>query len=85
MATDMTGWTAEIVDVEATIERELAMGCPQRSIALTYALALRSSWKTDWLRVNNAIAAKWPKGLNRIKELAWRIYEGKERPSDKKR
>jgi hypothetical protein len=82
---DMTAWGVEIVDVEATVEREIAMGCPQRSIALTYALAMRSSWPTDWKRVNTAILSKWPKGLSRVKELAWRIAEGKTRPSDKVR
>lgn len=63
--------TFEIADVEATIEREIAAKCNQRQIAQTYALALRSSWPTDWARVNAAIVAKWPKGLNRIKEMAW--------------
>ena len=61
----------EIADVENMIEREIAIGCNQKSIAMTYALALRSSWPTDWARVNAAIVAKWPKGLERIKTMAW--------------
>lgn len=63
--------TFEIADVEATIEREIAAKCTQRQVAQTYALALKSSWPTDWARVNAAIVARWPKGLNRVKEMAW--------------
>ena len=62
--------TFEIMDVEGVIENEIAQGCNQRQIAQTYALGLRSSWPTDWRRVNLAILAKWPKGLSRIKEMA---------------
>ena len=61
---------SEIQCVESVIENELAQGCNQRQIAQTYALALRSSWPTDWGRVNKAIVARWPKGLERIKKLA---------------
>lgn len=61
----------EIACVESVIENEIKQGCNQRQIAQTYALALRSSWPTDWAAVNAMILAKWPKGLKRIKELAW--------------
>lgn len=61
----------ELGDVEGVIENEIKQGCSQRQIAQTYALAIRSSWPTDWQRVNAAILAKWPKGLERIKKLAW--------------
>lgn len=57
--------------VEETIENEIARGCSQRQVAQTYALAIRSSWPTDWPRVNAAITAKWPKALDRIKKQAW--------------
>lgn len=67
----MNEFTIEIAEVEMVIENEIAQGLSQRQIAQTYALALRSSWKTDWKRVNAAILAKWPKGLERIKKLAW--------------
>lgn len=60
----------ELACVEPVIENEIKMGLNQRQIAQTYAMALRSSWPTDWLRVNNAILAKWPKGLERIKKMA---------------
>lgn len=61
----------ELACVESVIENEIAQGCTQKQIAQTYHLGLRSTWPTDWARVNNAILAKWPKGLNRIKEMAW--------------
>jgi len=45
---------------------------PQKSIAKTYALALRSSEETDWPKVNKAIIERWSlAGLERIKRLAW--------------
>lgn len=61
----------EIACVESVIENEIRQGCNQRQIAQTYALALRSSWPTDWAKVNALILARWPKGLTRIKEMAW--------------
>lgn len=62
----------EIACVEDVIENEIKQGSPQKSIAMTYALALRSSWPTDWERVNKAIIAKWGiKALQRIKTMAW--------------
>jgi hypothetical protein len=69
--TDKPDFTVEIACVESTIEKEIAHGCNQRQIAQTYRLGLQSSWPTDWARVNAAILAKWPKGLTRIKEMAW--------------
>ncbi len=61
----------EITDVENTIEREINSGLSQRQVAQTYALALRSSYPTNWKRVNEMILKRWPKGLNRIKQMAW--------------
>ena len=63
----------ELACVEDVIENEIAQGLKQKDIAETYAMALVSSWPTDWPRVNRAIAAKWPKGLQRVKEKAWAI------------
>ena len=63
--------SVEIACVESVIENEIRQGCNQKQIAQTYALALRSSWPTDWAKVNAMILAKWPKGLTRIKEMAW--------------
>ena len=60
----------EITNVEETIENEIEQGLRQRDIAQTYALAMRSSYKTDWARVNRAILKRWPKGLDRVKKMA---------------
>lgn len=67
--------TVELLDVESVIENEIAQGCTQKTVALTYAWGLRKSDRVDWARVNNAIRAKWPKGLSRVKELAWKIFQ----------
>lgn len=74
----------ELACVESVIENELAQGCTQKQIAQTYALGLRSSWPTDWARVNAAILAKWPKGLKRIKEMAWsgKCFEDKKEATE---
>lgn len=63
--------TMELWFVEDVIENEIKQGLTQRQVAQTYALGLRSSYPTDWKRVNAAILAKWPKGLERIKKMAW--------------
>lgn len=63
--------TIQIGCVEDVIENEIRQGCNQRQIAQTYALAIRSSWPTDWPRVNRAISAKWPGRLEAIKRMAW--------------
>lgn len=74
----MAEFTAHLMNVEDVIENEIKLGATQASVAKTYALALRSEWPTDWGRVNRAILAKWPRGLQRIKTSAWRKVEGKE-------
>ena len=63
--------TIELACVEDVIAQDLANGATQKSVAKTYALGLRSSWPTDWVNVNAMILAKWPKGLVRIKKMAW--------------
>ena len=71
----------EIADVEGTIEREIARKCTQRQIAQTYALAIKSSWPTDWAKVNQMIVNRWSaSGLDRIKKMAWsgKCFEQKE-------
>lgn len=68
----MSDGRPEIADVEGVIEREIAQGLTQRQIAQTYALALRSSWATDWAKVNRLIVDRWSAaGLDRIKRMAW--------------
>ena len=63
----------EITCVESVIENEIAHGMRQKDIAQTYALALASSYPTDWARVNKAIIERWSiSGLQRIKKMAWK-------------
>ena len=64
--------TMEIADVEGVIEREIKQGLTQKQIAQTYALAIRSSWPTDWAKVNAMIIERWSvSGLTKIKNMAW--------------
>lgn len=72
------GFTLELAFPEWVIETEIKMGMTQKQIAQTYAMALViRSEKPDWLRINNAITARWPKGLERVKKMAWKIFEQK--------
>lgn len=72
---------AHLACVEMVVENECAQDCAWKSLALTYALALRSDWPTDWKRVNAAISAKFGvRGLVRIKTLAWAYVEGRKTP-----
>jgi hypothetical protein len=62
----------EMMCCESVILDEIKLGLSQKQVAQSYALALRSSWPTDWRKVNEAIIAKWSvKALKRIKEMAW--------------
>jgi hypothetical protein len=62
----------ELACVEMVIENEIEQGCTQKQIAQSYALGIRSSWPTDWKRVNAAIIKRWgTSGLLRIKNMAW--------------
>lgn len=73
----MNGFTMELACVESVIENEINQGCTQKDIAMTYAMGLVSTWPTDWKRVNAMILAKWPKGLARVKAMAWKLVETK--------
>jgi len=65
----------EIQNVEEIIWNELVCGLNWRDITKTYALALRSSWKTDWQKVDAMIEKKLGSTvLAKIKQHAW---EGK--------
>ena len=45
----------------------------QVDIAVTYRLAMLSSEKPDWRKVNEAIINRWSKsGLERVKKMAWK-------------
>jgi hypothetical protein len=68
----MADYIMELACCESVILNEIAQGCNQKQIAQTYALAMRSSWPTDWAKVNKAIIERWSfAGLNRIKNMAW--------------
>jgi len=63
----------ELANCTRTLLDEIAdKDFKQRSIAMTYALALQSREKVDWQIVNMAIIERWSvSGLERIKKLAW--------------
>ena len=60
--------------------------CKQRDVASFYSdcmvclrfLKLPDS-AIDFGTINRAIAARWPKGLERVKEMAWDIYRKERR------
>ena len=50
----------ELLDCTNVLLREIKDSQFKRKhIAKTYALALRSSWPTDWRKVNQAIVDRW--------------------------
>jgi hypothetical protein len=72
----------ELADCEATLLREIAdPHMRQLDVASTYGLALLSSERTkvDWSLVNTKIAERWPRGLGRVKQMAWRVVKRKGR------
>jgi hypothetical protein len=65
---------AVLSDPVSLIEAECAnRRMTQRDVALTYALAMRGEdlVPVDWKRANAAILSRWPKGLERVKRMAW--------------
>lgn len=74
----MTDLTMMLADPAGTIEQECASPeMKQADVALTYALAMRDEAHVpvDWKRANAAIVKRWPKGLARVKEMAWKLLE----------
>ena len=71
----------ELACCESVLLNEIADPAMKRAdVALTYAMALRSSEAgiVDWAQVNKAIMERWSKSsLTWIKERAWKILEGK--------
>ena len=72
----ITSWDLSLNDAFNVVcmRMELAVkhGFTQKQIAQSYALALRSSWPTDWPKVNKLIIDRWSaSGLERIKKMAW--------------
>ena len=67
------------------IQNEIAQGLPQKDIAVTYAMAIKSQAegadKPDWLAINRAILSRWKmSGLERIKKRAFDLLAGKAQP-----
>ena len=71
----------QLMCCEMVIENEIKQDVPRKSVALTYAMAMRSEAAgrpTDWKAINNAIIAKWgARGLTAVKNRAWGIIEGR--------
>lgn len=57
----------------------------QREAADVYASAIRliepCGPGDEWRRINVAVMERWPKGLQRVKAMAWKIAEERERQS----
>jgi hypothetical protein len=50
----------------------------QKSLALTYAMAIQSSEMKNWKKINDAIIERWSvSGLERIKRMAWKRIEAR--------
>jgi hypothetical protein len=73
----------ELCACEMTILSEIAdRRIPRRSVALTYAMTLRSSEDRDglvnWRTINEAIVGRWGRrGLAAVKNLAWKLIDGR--------
>jgi hypothetical protein len=79
------GLTITLADPTGQIERECACKeLTQKSVALSYALAMHAEehgTPVDWKRANEAIRARWPKGLQRVKEMAWKFVRERATPA----
>ncbi len=49
----------------------------QMRMAEYYADCLMHHDKIDWPKLNAAVKRRWPKGLQRVKEKAWKIFNGR--------
>jgi hypothetical protein len=80
----LDGCIITLADPTGQIERECAEpALTQKSVALTYALAMHAESHgvpVDWPRANAAIRSRWPKGLARVKEMAWKHIRAKATP-----
>lgn len=73
-------YAGELQCVEDVIRQDIESGLTQRQVAKSYALGMRSSWPTDWKRINEMIVNRWSfSGLERVKQMAHsgRCFEGK--------
>lgn len=73
----MSAVRVELADCTNVLLREI--GEPEiseKGIVQTYAMAICSSFPTDWPKVNEAIVARFgAKGRERIKRAAWKLIE----------
>lgn len=69
----------ELADCTNVLLREIEdKNFIQKDIAMTYCLAMMSSEKVDYEKVNNAIIERWSySGLQRVKDMAWKLMEQK--------
>lgn len=66
------GYTMHLIDAHKLIIQECERGATQKTVAMTYALGLRSQEGFDYRAANEAILKCWkPSGLARIKDMAW--------------
>ena len=67
----------ELTTPTNTLLMEISLPEMKRTdISKTYALALRTSVKTDWSKVNHAIIERWSfSGLEYIKKIAWKLVK----------
>ena len=70
------------IDVEHAADEtiaEIRLAKNQREAAKAYATLIsvipRNIIGNPWPRVNGEIMKRWPKGLDRVKSLAWRIIK----------
>lgn len=67
------------------LDEVAAKGVKRKDVAMTYAMAIVSHANKadviDWRKVNAAITDRWSvSGLDYIKNLAWKIVEGRGQP-----
>lgn len=54
----------------------------QAEVAVVYAMLINMHEPGDvefWTKINGMVTQRWPKGLERVKRLAWRYFDGSER------
>lgn len=71
-----------LVDCTRVILDEVAGGLSRNSVALSYAMAMKSEAQQadtpDWKAINTAIINRWGlSGLKAVKNRAWGIAEGR--------
>jgi hypothetical protein len=73
----MSRLTIEMHNPQRQLLEEVKLpGITQDSVALTYAFIMAQEGNSaDWPKINQAIIARWPKGLNRVKKIAWKQME----------